>query len=96
MVENVDAPKGFLVVSEAPWTGKCGNHKNSGFYGKIPEFSDSPLFYIKILKTFDFPLFGVQGASKTTENPLGISTFSATGAKIPPIYKKDVNLINFH
>jgi hypothetical protein len=69
MVENVDIPKGFLVVLEAPWTGIYGYHKKYGFYGKIPEFCDFPLFYIKILKICDFPLFGVQGASKTTNNP---------------------------
>jgi hypothetical protein len=69
MVENVDIPKGFLVVLEVPWTPKCGNHKNPGFYGKSHEFSDFPLFYIKILEICDFPHFGVQGASKTTNNP---------------------------
>ena len=69
MVGNVDIPKGFLVFLEAPWPQNAGNHKKSGFYGEIQGFSDSPLFYIKMLGTCDFPHFGVQGTSKTTNNP---------------------------
>ena len=96
MVENVDIPKGFLVFLEAPWPQNAGNHKKSGFYGEIQGFSDSPLFYIKILKICGFPLFGVQWASKTTNNPWGLLVISAMGAKRPPFYQKGRNLIKFY
>ena len=52
-----------------PGPQNAENHKNPGFYGKLHEFSDFPLFYIKMLEICDFPHFGVQGASKTTNNP---------------------------
>ena len=75
----------------------AGNHKESGFHGKMPVFSDPPLFYIKILKICDFPLLGVQGASKTTNIPLGLAMVSTMGAKRPPFCKKKgVDLIKIH
>ena len=69
MVENVDIPKGFLVVLEVPWTPKCRISQKSWFYGKLHGFSDFPLFYMKMLEICVFLHFGVQGASKTTNNP---------------------------
>ena len=64
MVENVDIPKGFLVVLEVPWTPKRGNHKNPGFNGKLHEFSDFPLFYMKMLEICDFRILGCRGPPK--------------------------------
>ena len=67
--------KTFIFLRDSWWFWRfpgpqnAGNRKKSGVYGKIPEFSDFPLFYIEILKMCDFPLVGVQGASRTIEIP---------------------------
>ena len=79
-----------------PGPQNAGNHKNPGFYGKLHEFSDFPLFYIKMLEICDFPHFGVQGASKTTNNPWGLLVVSAMGAKRPPFYQKGGNFMKFN
>ena len=92
MVESVDIPKGFLVVFEVPWTPKCGKSQNSWFYCKLPQFSDFPFLH-KMLGTCHFPHFGVQGTSKTTDNPWGLLVASAMGAKRPPFYQKGGNFI---
>ena len=95
MGEIIDIPQGIFVFWGGRATEKYRILVKLVFYGKNRKFckNQKPM---KLLNSRDFPYFPVYGASGTTNNPLGISTFSAMGAQRLPCNKENVNFKEFH
>ena len=67
-----------------PAPQKVDNRKIPVLLGPKAENHEIPVFYLKVQKYCDFPLFGVRGPSKTINKPLVLMVLGAMGAKGPP------------
>ena len=83
MVENIDIPKGFLVVLEAPWTGKCGKSHNFSIFMKMWKFTKFRYFTRKTCFC-GISAFLAARAPQNHQYPLrNVNDFNHGGARAP-------------